>query len=326
MARASAKRAKRARSNARIAKQQAVAADQSVAAAAEPAAAIPQPQPVKKAPPKEEGKPRKQAQQRPEDTMLFTRLRTHSKWVFVFLAAAFAIGFLAFGIGTGGGGIGDVIRDFFNGGSGTTSLQDAQKKVQENPTDATAVIGLANQYQNRGQYADAAKTLETYTKLQPKNVDALRQLAAVRDRQAREAAARASGLQENQGALFSQTIYLFPDSPGFLGALGANPVQDAISHSAQERAQSAQRQSEAHYRQEVATIKTIAALDPTDPQTQLQLGQAASAVGDSETTVAAYEKFLKLSPDDPLAPAVKEQLKQYQATQDQSTQGTEQTG
>ena len=50
-----------------------------------------------------------------EDTMFFPRLRRHAKWMFVFLALVFGLGFVVFGVGAGGTGIGDIFR-----GSGGT--------------------------------------------------------------------------------------------------------------------------------------------------------------------------------------------------------------
>jgi predicted TPR repeat methyltransferase len=41
----------------------------------------------------------------------------------------------------------------------------------------------------------------------------------------------------------------------------------------------------------------------------VQLGEAAQNAGDTKTAIAAYKKFLQLAPDDPLASAVKQQLK-----------------
>lgn len=301
-------------------------------ASAEPTEAVAAParpkkaaeKPVETKPAEKPRRQKRERQQRPEDTMFFTRLRTHAKWVFVLLAAAFAIGFLAFGIGTGGGGIGDVLRDFFGGGSGTTSLEEAQQKVEDNPRDATAVVGLANQYQNRGRYEEAATTLENYSKLAPKDADVLRQLAALRDLQARLASSRASQLGGEQG-VFSQTVYAFPGSNGFLGALGASPVNDAISNSSSIKAQEAQQQADGFYVKEVAAIEKLASLEPGNAQTQLQLGQAANAVGDPEKAIAAFERFLELAPDDPLAPTVKEQINAIKGLEDQVTPDVEQT-
>ena len=42
-------------------------------------------------------------------------------------------------------------------------------------------------------------------------------------------------------------------------------------------------------------------LTPNDPNVQLQLGQSAQAANDTATAIAAYKKFLKLAPHDPLA-------------------------
>ena len=46
---------------------------------------------------------------------------------------------------------------------------------------------------------------------------------------------------------------------------------------------------------------------------QLQLAQTAQQGGDTKVAIAAYERFLKLAPDDPSAPIVAQQLKQLKA-------------
>ena len=50
--------------------------------------------------------------------MFFPRLRQHTKWMFVFLALVFAVGFVGFGVGSGGTGLGDLLRNNGGGGSG----------------------------------------------------------------------------------------------------------------------------------------------------------------------------------------------------------------
>ena len=54
-------------------------------------------------------------------------------------------------------------------------------------------------------------------------------------------------------------------------------------------------------------------LQPNDPSVQLELAQAAQSANDTATTIAAYEAFLKLAPDDPTAPEVRRILKQLRA-------------
>ncbi len=64
----------------------------------------------------------------------------------------------------------------------------------------------------------------------------------------------------------------------------------------------------------VDAYKRLVALQPSDPNVQLELAQAAQQVGDATTAIAAYERFLKLAPDDPSAAVVRAQLKQLRAS------------
>ena len=49
---------------------------------------------------------------------------------------------------------------------------------------------------------------------------------------------------------------------------------------------------------------------PNRPQRgHVAQGVTAQSAGDSATALAAYKKFLKLSPNDPLTPQVKQQIK-----------------
>ncbi|MCZ7589372.1 MAG: tetratricopeptide repeat protein [Gaiella sp.] len=64
----------------------------------------------------------------------------------------------------------------------------------------------------------------------------------------------------------------------------------------------------------VDAYKRLVALQPDDPNVQLELAQAAQQVGDAQTAIAAYEQFLKLAPDDPSAGVVREQVKQLRGT------------
>ncbi len=120
--------------------------------------------------------------------------------MFASLAAVFAISFIFFGVGTGvsGGSVGDFLRDLFGGGgTETQSVADALGKVEDNPNDAAAVLALAGAYQRAGQTRDAASTLENYVKLQPKDTDALRQLATLYQRLATQSDQRASRAHES---------------------------------------------------------------------------------------------------------------------------------
>jgi regulator of sirC expression with transglutaminase-like and TPR domain len=311
MARASAKRGRRPRANARA--EQPVAAPEAAQAEAAPPEPKPQPRRTETEQASEEPRPERQRKQkpppRPEDTMFFTRLRTHAKWVFVLLAAAFAIGFVAFGVGAGGTGFGDAISDFFGGGSDLPSIEEAQQAVNETPNDPAAVLDLANAYQADRQYQKAAETLERYNELAPEDVDGLRQLANVYAQRATALNQQAGALQaSSQSGTFSQTAFSLPGTSGFLGALGDNPVDQALSGDTSARVEQLADQVSETYGQQAAVYERISELTPDDPQIFLQVGQAATQADQTERAVAAFERFLELAPDDPSAGAVKEQL------------------
>src|SRR3989337_2953408 len=113
-----------------------------------------------------------------EDTMFFPRLRRHAKWMFLFLAVAFGLGFVGFGVGAGGVGVGDVFRGS-GGSSGVPSISDSEKRVLDNPKDAQAFRDLATAHQAAGNTDDAIEALESFIALRPRNTDVLRELAGL---------------------------------------------------------------------------------------------------------------------------------------------------
>ena len=117
---------------------------------------------------------------------------------------------MAFGVGAGGSGIGDYFSDLFNRNSvasGQPSVEDAQKKVAENPNDPKARLELANALQAAKRPEDAIKELERYVALRPKDADALQQLGALYDQRAlsarRDLAAAQAGAP---GSAFGQDL------------------------------------------------------------------------------------------------------------------------
>src|SRR5919197_1762665 len=91
----------------------------------------------------------KRKQQTWEDQLFFARLRRHTKWMFVLLALVFGVGFVAFGVGSGSTGIGDILRGNVFGGGGNSidsRIKDDQKKIKANPDNMNAYVDLANLY------------------------------------------------------------------------------------------------------------------------------------------------------------------------------------
>jgi tetratricopeptide (TPR) repeat protein len=247
-----------------------------------------------------------------EDTMFFPRLRRHAKWMFFLLALAFALGFVGFGVGAGGVGVGDIFRGS-GSGSGIPSVSEAEKRVSENPKDPQAFRDLANAQEAAGSTDGAIEALEGLVALRPKDTDALRELAGLYLTKAQTAQERAQILQYRSQRLAPGSA---ADSAFQLGTvpLTPDPITNAVVSNYDDEISAAYGELQTAAAQAVETYKKIAAARPKDPTVQLELAQAAQTVGDRATTIAAYEQFLKLAPDDPSAREVKRLLKQLRAS------------
>src|SRR5205823_9806808 len=96
------------------------------------------------APATPKGKPKRVKHERWGDQLFFSRLRVHAKWVFVFLALVFALGFVFFGVGSGSTGISDVLQNFFTGSSSSgASASSLRKKAEQHPNQAQPWHALA---------------------------------------------------------------------------------------------------------------------------------------------------------------------------------------
>jgi len=243
--------------------------------------------------------------------MFFPRLRRHAKWMFLFLALAFALGFVGFGVGAGGVGVGDILRG--GGGGGVPSISDAEKRTFENPKDAQAFRDLATAYQAAGRNDEAIQALEDYSRLRPKDTDALRELAGLYLTKASQAQQRAQIYQY-------RSDYLAPggavDSIIQIGGqpLDPGPISSAVTSSLQTEISVALSEAQSAAASAVGAYRRIAEAKPKDPSVQLELAQAAQSANDTATAIAAYEGFLRLAPDDPTAPEVRRLLKQLRST------------
>src|SRR5438046_3583778 len=99
---------------------------------------------------KRQAEPQRKKKQRSapswEDQLFFSRLRRHAKIIYVLLALAFAIGFVAFGVGSGSTGIGDSLRGLFgcsSGSSASSRIKDQHEKINAHPNDVQADLTLA---------------------------------------------------------------------------------------------------------------------------------------------------------------------------------------
>jgi tetratricopeptide (TPR) repeat protein len=254
-----------------------------------------------------------------EDQLFFTKLRRKAKWIFVLLALAFAIGFLAFGVGAGGTGIGDVVRDIFGSGSDNPTVAEALDDVEDNPDDPDALRALATAYGVAQQYGNESETLERYLKLRPNEEDALSQLARSYQQQALLLRQRAQGLQIQSISSFTADAFSFPDTSGFLGALGEFPTDSAVTNNALVHANDLSNQAQQVFGKQATVYERLAKIRPDDPNLQLQLGAAASQAADAELAIAAYERFLELAPDDARAADVQRAIDDLRGVSDTAT-------
>jgi Flp pilus assembly protein TadD len=246
-----------------------------------------------------------------EDTMFFPRLRRHAKWMFVFLALVFGLGFVVFGVGAGGTGVGDIFRG--SGGSSGQSVSDARKETEQRPKDAQAWRDYATALETEGQTAEAIVALNTAIDLDPKEESAYRELAGLHLTRATERQRDAQILQVR--AAFRAPSLGFPSLTGPAGqSIFPDRVGTAVNTEASTQVNQALQEAQTEAALAVDAYKRLVALQPNDPNVQLELAQAAQQVGDAATAIAAYERFLKLAPDDPSAGVVRQQLKQLRGT------------
>jgi Flp pilus assembly protein TadD len=264
-------------------------------------------------------KPRRQKPPQWQEELFFQRLRNHAKWAYVGLAVAFVLGFVLLGVGSGSSGLTDAFQSAFNfGSSGGTSIGSLQKKTAKHPRDAQAWRDLATAYEQKQRTQEAVNALQRYTALRPKDDSGLAELASQYTTLSQKYAGDYQSAQtEAATAAPSTTFAPPPTSP--LGKAYADPnsLQDPIAKLIQDRAAAKSQTAYSNYqgaqRNAEAVFKKLAKLTPADVTVQYQLGQAAQAAGDYKTAVAAYQRFLKLSPNDVDAPTVKQLLKQVQA-------------
>ena len=159
--------------------------------------------------------------------MFFPRLRRHTKWMFVFLALVFAVGFVVFGVGAGGTGLGDLLRNNGGGGSGSPSVNDARERTEENPKDAQAYRDLATALQTDGDADASIEPLERYTQLEQEGhgraARARRPLSPRANRLQQDAQIAQLDAAQHRGALFTQPLEL-----GSGASLGTDPVTQAV--------------------------------------------------------------------------------------------------
>jgi tetratricopeptide (TPR) repeat protein len=255
-----------------------------------------------------------------EDQLFFGKLRVHAKWVFLLMAVVFMGGFVFLGIGSGSNGITDAVQGLFNGTSANgPSLSSLEKKTTEHPKDAAAWLAYANKLQQKQKLDDAAQALTAYTKLKPKDANALQQLAGIYLTRAQDWQTLYQN-SSNRTTALSPTPVTPPSGSKLAEALNSitSPLTTAVSSAGSAATSNEYSKVQSFLSNRVTVYKQLAKLSPDDATTQLSLAQAAGIANDSATAITAYKAFLKLAPSDSQAPQARKTLKQLEAAQSAS--------
>jgi tetratricopeptide (TPR) repeat protein len=255
-----------------------------------------------------------------EDQLFFSRLRGHAKWMFAFLAIVFGFSFIIFGVGSGSTGIGDVLQNFFSGvTSSGSSLSSLQKKANDNPKSAAAWRALATKLETDQKTDRAIGALEKYTKLAPKDQAGLEELGGLYLRRAQDYETLYQTYQQRD-SIYSSSSLFQPASTSKLGKAYTDttalesPIGSLISTGLNKEATLALEKLGPLESNAVTVYKRLVKLDPKNATNQFQLGETAQISGDTAVAKTAFKTFLKLAPNDALAPTAKAALKQLKGT------------
>ncbi len=242
--------------------------------------------------------------------MFFPRLRRQAKWVFVFLALVFGVGFVAFGVGSS---LPSGFADVFQGQSATGELSvgDAREQVEDNPKDADAQLGLSRALQRDRRTDEAIAPLERYVELKPRDQNGLQELAGL-------LTSRATTLQEEALAAQAEAtrasgLSVFQTDQTLGQILGPAPLDKTLVDDANERFNTAYQGAIDSYTRATATYGKLVKLAPSDADLWYLLALSAEPTGDTKTALRGYRKFLELAPEAAEAAFVRDKIKQLQA-------------
>ena len=228
----------------------------------------------------------------------------------------FALTFVLLGVGSGSSGVTDALQNLFKGsGPGGASISSLQHKTQKNPLDAKAWRDLATAYETKHDTNGAISALSQYVGLRSNDTAALSELATQYSTLAQQYATDYQNAQLDVSNATPPSAVFAPPATTPLGKAYNDPngLQDPVANAVQKLATDRETTAYSNYQRAQSnaekTYQSLVKITPNDPNAQLELGQAAQAAQDNAVAAAAFQKFLKLAPHDPLAAQVKQQLK-----------------
>ena len=241
-----------------------------------------------------------------EGEMFFPKLRRQAKWVFVLLALAFAVGFVVFGVGSGGGlGLNDILQGSGGGTSGP-SVSDAQKKIGKG--DLTAYKELADAYRQDGKLDQAIAAGEQYLKVRPKDYEYTRTVAGDYEGKASRQRDQAAAIQNDVTQSTGGTTFSPPANSRLGRALQPGKIDTELQTAANQKLTQLYAGLQGSYGRATALYQRVAANAPNDVLLQLLLANAAYQSQNNRVALKAYHKVIKLAPDSSEAAQAKQQI------------------
>ena len=241
-----------------------------------------------------------------EGEMFFPKLRRQAKWVFVLLALAFAVGFVVFGVGSGGGlGLNDILQGSGGGTSGP-SVSDAQKKIDKG--ELTAYKELADAYRQDGKLDQAIAAGEQYLNVRPKDYEYTRTVAGDYEGRASRQRDQAAAIQNEVTQSTGGTTFSPPANSRLGRALQPGKIDTELQTAANQKLSQLYAGLQGSYGRATALYQRVAANAPNDVLLQLLLANAAYQSQNNRVALKAYHKVIKLAPDSSEAAQAKQQI------------------
>jgi predicted Zn-dependent protease len=231
-----------------------------------------------------------------EDAMFFPRLRRQAKWMFVFLALVFAVGFVGFGVGSGGSGL-DSLWSGLNGSTSSgPSVDNAKDKIADG--DRAAYKELAEAYRTEGKQEEAIAAGESYVRAKPTDYTFMRTLASDYEGKANRERDEATAIQEELTNSTGTTFAVPPDSE--LGrALGMGRIDRELTTDANQRLTELYGSIESSYGRAATLYQRVARVEKDDVLLQMLLGQSAYQARKNGIAINAFQRVCKIAPGSP---------------------------
>jgi tetratricopeptide (TPR) repeat protein len=225
--------------------------------------------------------------------MFFPKLRRQAKWMFVFLALAFGVGFVGFGVGGGGLGIGDILQGNGSSTSGP-SVGDAKDKIENG--DRAAYKELADAYRNENKTDEAIAADEQYLKARPKDYDYMKTLAADYEGRAARQRDEATAIQDEVTASTGGSTFTPSQSSKLGRALGTPRIDQELQTAANQKLTELYSGMQGSYASATRLYKKVSAASPKDLLVLQLLANSAYQSRDNQTAINAARRVMKVAP------------------------------